>query len=125
MARRNARARAHQRLDGDRQVERLGDDQRRLQRPSIGARDQPAHPAIRERRGHLARLAAALLGQRRIADAGIDAGPGEMDVEFGLAVTNQDHGDEERLVAGGFGTYVMTKALGAVALALDRPGWGR
>src|SRR3546814_15162041 len=47
----------------------------------------------------LARLTLAFLGELRVDDAGVDARLGEVNIEVGLAMANQDHG--RRLRCGG------------------------
>src|SRR5690606_11789146 len=55
-------------LDGEGQLEQLGDDRCRLQRPRIGARDQPPHALSPQLLRQASGLAASLLRQGRIRD---------------------------------------------------------
>ena len=84
---------AHQEMDLDGQAELAGDDLRRLQGPGIGAGDQPLDGMGRQGQGCGPGLALALLGQPGIGDAGIHPRGVEGDIELGLAVAQEDHGD--------------------------------
>ena len=83
---------AHHRLDPKFEIQRLSKDLRGFQRPRIGARQDPLQSVGCERGGNLPGLPAALLGQSRVGNAGIDPRDAIDRVELRLAVAHDDHG---------------------------------
>ena len=65
-----------------------------LQRAGIGGGDDAPDALMAQRLGRGLRLLMAERGQPWIDDTWIDPGDGEMQVEFALAMSEQDHGQE-------------------------------
>src|SRR6201999_1701950 len=78
-------------VDGDRQPECRGDGAGGFQGAGVGGHDDALDSLAQELLGGVPRLSVTEFGQARVDDAWIDAGGTEMQVEFALAMAQQDH----------------------------------
>jgi hypothetical protein len=81
----------HDRIDGDGQAERGGNGAGGLQGPGVGGDDNTPYSLPQKLLGGVGGLGVTKLGQARVDYARVLAGGAKMQVEFALAVAQQDH----------------------------------